>query len=84
MIVTGNHSVCLEICDVLGIKNARKITLNMAVNEIVMINVEYAAGVDNLKGLIPILRKYCLMERNYFDEGIFAWREKTYLKIKRS
>lgn len=62
--VSGKHPVCLEICEALGLKfkHIRKLDLHMAYNEIVTVSVEYNPEEEGVKRLIPILKKFNLVD----------------------
>lgn len=77
-IVAGHDYVCVEICDALGIKRAKRLNLNMEVGNIVTIEVTSLVYKENLKKLIPILKKYHLVETDPPIFGLEAWKIRTY------
>lgn len=62
-IVTGKNKVCKEICEALGLKNARKLDLHMVYDKVVTVTAEFYPEEDGIKKLIPILKRFNLVER---------------------
>jgi len=60
--ITSHDPVCGEICDALGLKRVTSLQLNMKLGEIVRIEAEYFPDKEDLKKLIPILKRYELKE----------------------
>jgi hypothetical protein len=63
MAITGKDSVCKEVCDALGLKNVRKLDLHMSVDDVVIVKVEYYPEINDIEKLVPILKKYQLVEK---------------------
>ena len=62
--VTGKNNlyqVCVAVCEALGIKHARKLTLNIKHDSIVTVEAEFYPEVDGIKQLVPILKRFELI-----------------------
>jgi hypothetical protein len=68
--ITGHHKASAEICEALGLKTDRvkKIDLHIAANSIATVEVEMYLEVENGEKLIPILKKFRLVEKNEDSE----------------
>ncbi len=62
-IITGRDEVCTEICEALGLKHVRKLNLHMGIDEIVTVEAEFYPEIDGVKQLVPILKKFELVEK---------------------
>jgi len=57
-LVTGRDKICGEIAAALGIKHCKALTLDMRVNDIVSIQVEFSPEIDQVKQVGAILKTY--------------------------
>jgi hypothetical protein len=62
MNVTGRDPICQEICEALGLKHVRALSITMMINNPVEVSASFHPEKDALKLLIPILKRYSLME----------------------
>ena len=60
--VTGQQ-IGKEIADALGIKHCRKLDIRMRMDEIVTVEAEFFPEIDGIKQLVPILKRFELVER---------------------
>lgn len=60
--VTG-HKIGKEIADALGIKHCRKLDIHIHTDEIVTVEAEFYPEIDGIKQLVPILKRYELVEK---------------------
>jgi len=61
-LVSGHHKFCQEICEALGLKHVRKLDLHMAFDEIVTVTIQFYPEEEGVKKLVPVLKKYNLIE----------------------
>ena len=61
-VVTG-RTIGKEIADALGIKHCRKLDIHIPLKEIVTVEAEFFPEIDGVKQLLPILKKYKLVEK---------------------
>ena len=62
-LVSGHHKFCQEICEALGLpKHCRSLELNMRYDSLATVKVEYYPEEEGIRRLIPILKKYYLLE----------------------
>ena len=61
MVVTGQHPICGEIAEALGIKNCTKIDLHMQIDKIVTVEVEFHVEKSQLEDIAKVLKKYKLV-----------------------
>jgi hypothetical protein len=55
--------VAEELCNALGLKHVRSLDIRLAVGEIGMAVVRYYLTEDDVTAMIPIMKKYELVER---------------------
>ena len=67
--IATHNPVCKEICDALGLKNARKFVLTMEIDSIVTVDVEYFPEIDGMKQIRRSLAKYKLVPREEGEYG---------------
>ena len=67
MALSGRDNVCKEIAEALGIKHCRKLDIRMRMDEIVTIEAEFFPEIDEIKQLVPILKKFELVEKKPED-----------------
>jgi len=60
--VSGDNEMCIEICDVLGLKHVKKLDLHMEAGKPVTITAEFYPDADGLMQFPSILKKYELIE----------------------
>ncbi|GAG97002.1 unnamed protein product [marine sediment metagenome] len=61
--LSNKDTVCKEIADALGIKHCRKLDIRMRWDEIITIEAEFYPEIDGVKQLVPILKKFRLVEK---------------------
>lgn len=61
-IVDSHHPVTKEICEALGIKRAIDFKLIMKLGEKVRVETTFLPDEDQLKKMVPVLKKYRLEE----------------------
>jgi len=85
-LITGNDSICKDICDALGLKNVRKLNLKMSVGEIVTIDVEMYPEIDGVRQLPAILKRFELIEKidsvKLANTIVIGGKIETYERIK--
>jgi hypothetical protein len=62
MNIVKTHAIEREICDALGLKNVRFLTLRFSHDHVPMAEVEFFLEIDGVKQLPPILKKFELVE----------------------
>lgn len=63
MAIATGHNLGKEIADALGIKHCRKLDIRMRMDEIVTVEAEFFPEIDGIKQLVPILKKFELVEK---------------------
>ena len=58
----GSDKACKDIVDAFGIKNCIRLQINMGSNESTMVKAEFYPEVDGIMQLIPVIKKYKLVE----------------------
>jgi hypothetical protein len=66
-LVSGHSKVCGEICGALGLKNVRTLDIHMPHDGMVVVKVELHPEEDGIKQMVPILKKYHLLEADEDD-----------------
>ena len=63
MAIALGHKFGKEIADALGIKHCRKLDIHIPLKGVVTIEAEFYPEIDGVKQLLPILKKYELVEK---------------------
>lgn len=63
MIVTGTDKVCGNIAKHFGIKNCQRININMEVNSVVKVIVEFYPEKEDIAEIGTMLTEYELVEK---------------------
>lgn len=58
------HNIGKEIADALGIKHCRKFVIHIPLKEKVTVEAEFLPEIDGVKQLLPIIKKYELVEKS--------------------
>ena len=66
-LVSGHSKLCKDVCDALGLKHVKSLTLNMDCKSIVTATAEFYVEEDGIKKLPAILQEYYLIEREKID-----------------
>lgn len=59
-----------EMCDVFGLKHVRELTINFKAGEIATVTAEFYPTVDNIRQVVPILRRFNLIPNENEDSTI--------------
>lgn len=57
-----------EIADIFGLKHVRRIDIHIAHHAIVTVTAEFYPEIDGVKQLVPILKRYELVEKKEVKE----------------
>lgn len=58
-----------EIADGLGLKHVRRLDIHIACHEVVTVTAEFYLEIDGVKQLVPILKRYELVEKKETKEA---------------
>ena len=64
MAVSTSDKLCKNICDALGLKNVVKLDISLEVGNLVRVTVEYFPDRNNVKELIPVLKRMKMEDIN--------------------
>jgi len=70
MLVTGNHPVCLAICDALGLKHVRRLTIEMENQKRATVTAEMYVDAEGLAGALIIMKKFSLHATEITEDQI--------------
>jgi len=63
MAIVAGDNVGKEIADALGIKYCRKLDIHFRMGAIATVEAEFYPEIDGVKQLLPIFKKYELVEK---------------------
>lgn len=63
MAIAIGRKIGKEIADALGIKHCRKLDIHISLKEFVTIEAEFYPEIDGVKQLLPVLKRYELVEK---------------------
>lgn len=61
MAVSPSDKICKEICDMIGLKHARKLNIYMETGKPITAEAEFYPEIDGVRQIVPVLRKLQLI-----------------------